>query len=90
MRNPPRPLVGAAVAVVFPPWQGGSCPLAKPRGGAPIGATCSVHALAGVRAPLAKGRCAHRRSARRFTVSGAALPLTARFQHWRWAWLSSR
>ncbi len=54
-----------------PPWHGEACPLAKPRGGAPIGATCSVHALAGVRAPLAKGRCAHRRSARRFTVSGS-------------------
>ena len=89
-RNPPRP-VGRPRGwpFVFPAVARRAFALAKSRGGAPIGAG-KIARLGGRARPLAKGRCAHRRSARRFSVSGVALPLTARFQHWRWAWLSSR
>src|SRR6185503_14055767 len=63
MRNPPRPLVGATVAVVFPalarrgppPSRGQALPLAKPRGGAPSGASSiALHTLRRAR-PLGEG-----------------------------------
>src|SRR6185503_13118173 len=64
MRNPPRPLVGATVAVVFPALARRGLAPRKPRGGAPNGARARPcgecpHTPCGERArPLARGRCA--------------------------------
>jgi hypothetical protein len=61
MRNPPRPWVGATVAVVFPPWQGGALPLASRGAERRVALRVFRCTPCGVRVPLAKGT--QRRSA---------------------------
>ena len=76
-RNPPRPSVGPAVAVVFPALAGGPLPSKAEGAERRVAPPDTFHALRRAR-PLAKGRCALRRSARRFSVSGSHFALTAR------------
>src|SRR6188474_1047373 len=69
-RNPPRPLVGATVAVVFPALaRRGRYPLAKPRGrSAEVAPPVSLHALRHAARPF--GEETLRPSALRAAVSG--------------------
>ena len=55
-------------------WQGGALPLASRGAERRLAPPAVCTPWRGVRAPLAKGRCANRRSTRRWTASGGALP----------------
>jgi len=80
MRNPPRPLVGAAVAVVSPASCGGRFP-SKAEGAerrvAPRVFRCTPWRACA--SPWRRERCALRRSARRWTACGGGSPFDDAF-----------
>ena len=68
MRNPPRPWVGATVAVVLPPWQAGHSPRQGEGRSAEVALPSVCARLGGRARPLAKGTL--RPSALRAAVYG--------------------
>ena len=86
MRNRPRLGGAPRLAVVFPAWPADFCPFGKAEGAERRVAPGTKHAWRGVpadvRVPLALGeggRGALRRSARRWTACGVALPSDGAF-----------